>query len=136
MKRDVRAGTGPRIEQEAAEVAEVLADGHLFASVESFFSWSVDADVAHAAAAQEAKGPEQPKDHGDDDDDVEDLLDGRFHRDVSVHQPEQDSDDDKGDDQTDQAHSIFWVGSVGDWSVGSGPWSVVGDGNGLLTTDN
>jgi hypothetical protein len=48
--------------------------------------------------APDSKYIEQPKDHHDHDHDIKDLFDLTIHRDVGVHEPQQDPDNDEGDD--------------------------------------
>ena len=56
---------------------------------------SLDLGNAYVAGAiDHPKGDQQPDDNADHDDDVEDLFDLPIHREISVDQPEQDSDDD------------------------------------------
>jgi hypothetical protein len=55
-----------------------------------------DLDVAQRP--QEAEGLDQPQDYNDHDSDVEDRLDLLIHGDVTVNQPQDQTDDHKRDD--------------------------------------
>jgi len=70
----------------------------------------LSAKTKRRASSEQPEGVEQPEAHRDDDNDVQNGFDLRLHRNHRIHEPEQKSDDDKGDEKSDEGHA--WKGGI------------------------
>ena len=79
-------------------IVRMIADAHPFRIK------LIETEAASVEAGRVKEGKDKPQQNEDDNRDVQDFLDLRLHRHISIYQPHDDPDNDEDNDKGDQVH--------------------------------